>query len=201
MPTYEELKNSLEGEAPIMLYEITDIPNTTVTLYLTNYMEDVVFDGHTYTRFPISVPNIKSNSSGEVDSISVEISNVDREMQAYAEAYDGFRAAKVTFIFVFPELLDEPSHAIRDTYYVQSSESSADRITFNLSTKLDVLKKTIGRLTLRDRCPWSFKGENCGYTGSETFCDKTLKRCKELGNEENFGGFPGMPSQGRIIRI
>ena len=37
-----------------------------------------------------------------------------------------------------------------------------------------------------------FKDSRCGYSGNETSCDRTFARCKELGNEENFRGFPTM---------
>lgn len=31
-------------------------------------------------------------------------------------------------------------------------------------------------------CQWVFKGRECGYVESETSCDHTKERCKELGN-------------------
>jgi len=37
-----------------------------------------------------------------------------------------------------------------------------------------------------------FKDCRCGYSGSEAKCDRTFDRCKELGNEANFAGFPQM---------
>lgn len=44
-------------------------------------------------------------------------------------------------------------------------------------------------------CRWKkFKGAQCGYAGAETACNRTYLRCKELGNEANFGGFPYLPS-------
>lgn len=37
-------------------------------------------------------------------------------------------------------------------------------------------------------CPWPFKGDQCGYTGSGSYCDQTWERCTALGNTDNFGG-------------
>lgn len=37
-------------------------------------------------------------------------------------------------------------------------------------------------------CPWSFTGDECGYSGSETWCDQSVERCKALSNYDNFGG-------------
>jgi len=43
-------------------------------------------------------------------------------------------------------------------------------------------------------CPWPFKGTECGYSGSQTWCDQTYQRCSVLGNTNNFGGFRWLPS-------
>ncbi|GAG41399.1 unnamed protein product, partial [marine sediment metagenome] len=48
-------------------------------------------------------------------------------------------------------------------------------------------------------CSWKvFKGANadspCMYVGSETRCDRTYKRCEQLNNVVNFGGFRWLPS-------
>ncbi|MBW2024368.1 MAG: hypothetical protein JRH08_00725 [Deltaproteobacteria bacterium] len=44
-------------------------------------------------------------------------------------------------------------------------------------------------------CRWRvFKGPECGYTGSETWCDRSYARCSALGNTANFGGFRWLPS-------
>ena len=44
-------------------------------------------------------------------------------------------------------------------------------------------------------CRWKqFKGEECGYVGAATWCDRTYARCLALGNEANFGGFKWLPS-------
>lgn len=44
-------------------------------------------------------------------------------------------------------------------------------------------------------CRWlKFKGEECGYSGAETWCDRTYARCDALGNTANYGGFRWLPS-------
>lgn len=35
----------------------------------------------------------------------------------------------------------------------------------------------------------------CGYAGAETTCNKTFQRCRELLNQQRFGGFPSIPSE------
>jgi len=44
-------------------------------------------------------------------------------------------------------------------------------------------------------CRWDdFKGTECAYTGTGTWCDRTYARCGSLGNAENFGGCRWLPS-------
>lgn len=43
-------------------------------------------------------------------------------------------------------------------------------------------------LKSKHSCPWPFKGDLCGYSGSETYCDQTFERCTYLSNTDNFGG-------------
>lgn len=44
-------------------------------------------------------------------------------------------------------------------------------------------------------CRWKvFTGSECGYSGAETWCDRTYARCTELSNTANFGGFRWLPS-------
>lgn len=41
----------------------------------------------------------------------------------------------------------------------------------------------------RPLCPYLFKGQPCGYSGSAACCDKTHAHCEELGNLHRFGGY------------
>jgi hypothetical protein len=43
-------------------------------------------------------------------------------------------------------------------------------------------------------CRWKkFKGTECGYTGDESWCDRTYTRCNMLDNAANYGGFRFLP--------
>jgi len=49
------------------------------------------------------------------------------------------------------------------------------------------------KLYSRRLCRWRFRGPECGYTGPETSCGLRLADCIARGNEERFGGYPGIP--------
>ena len=41
----------------------------------------------------------------------------------------------------------------------------------------------------RHPCPLEFRGAMCRYEGGERSCDKSWKRCREIGNQDRFLGF------------
>ncbi len=44
-------------------------------------------------------------------------------------------------------------------------------------------------------CRWKvFKGDECGYAGGETWCDRSYSRCVNLAATATFGGFRFLPS-------
>ena len=53
-------------------------------------------------------------------------------------------------------------------------------------------KKTIRKQS--SSCPWTFKGTECAYAGSEAACNRTYERCVALSNNLNFGGDRFLPS-------
>jgi len=44
-------------------------------------------------------------------------------------------------------------------------------------------------------CRWKvFKGNECQYSGDQSWCDRSYNRCLGIGNSDNFGGFRFLPS-------
>jgi len=193
-------KNKLTNR-PIYLYEIDcdNLPDE--YKYLAEYDEDVVFGGKTYKAFPITHRVVSENATGRIDRLLVSVGNADRAIQYYLEQYDGLRGYKVCVLLVFADNLDDPDGYIEDVFYIDSVVATEEVIEFTLTSRLDILQVTLPRRRFLARlCQWKFKSAECGYTGSETECNKTFARCKELGNEHRFGGFPGVLGN-RIYRI
>jgi len=191
-------KNAQENQ-PIFLYTIYDYDGST-DLFFTNYDTNITFDGQEYSRFPITHEFISENTKGQIDSIKVTLGNVSRLIQAHLENYD-FRGLKVEIKQVFADLLDDPDAYIKHIYYVDSYTADQQSVEFNLTSKFDVLEVELpARKFSRNYCCWKFKSTECGYTGDETECNKTLARCRILGKNERFGGFPSIPSRAIYIR-
>jgi len=180
---------------PIFLYTVYDYDGASNNLYFAAYDIDVVFDGITYQKFPITHSEIGENTKGEVDTIKVQVSNVSRLIEAYLQMYD-LRGKKVSIKMVFANQLDDPDCCIEFSDFIDSYTSNIKDVVFVLMSKFDLLGVTIPKMIyLRDYCQWIFKGTQCAYSGSATTCNKTWARCKELGNSLRFIGFRNIPDR------
>ena len=192
--TFKQEKNKAENQ-PVFLYTIYDYDNAGSNLYFAEYDSDVTYGGITYQRFPLRHEFVSENSKGEINAVKVRLSNVSRLIQAYLENYD-FRGKKVSIKMVFANELSDPDAYIEDIFYIDSYTAMQEEVEFTLAGKFDVLSFELpGRRYSRNYCSFKFKSAECGYSGAETSCNKTLQRCRELGNQRRFGGFPAVPSR------
>lgn len=192
--TFITEKNKKENQ-PIYLYTVEDYDGASNDLNFAGYDTDITFDGITYSRFPISHEQIGENTQGEIDVVRVIVSNITRLIQGYLELYD-FRGKKVTIKTVFANQLGDSDVYLNSIYYIDSYSANQDKVTFELTSKFDVLDLELpARRYSRNYCAWKFKSTECGYSGGETECNKTLTRCRVLANQERFGGFPSVPSR------
>lgn len=186
-------KNKLQNR-PIFLYTIYDYNGVGGNLYFASYDADVVFDGVTYLKFPITHDQISENTTAEIDQVKIRVSNVSREIQQYLESYD-LRGKKVSIKQVFANLLADTTCYLEDIYYLDSYSADASAAEFVCTSKFDVMQLQLpARKFWRNYCQWKFKGTECAYAGGETSCNKTFARCEELNNKARFGGFPSIPS-------
>jgi lambda family phage minor tail protein L len=188
---------------PIFLYTIYDYDGASNNLTLAEYDTDIVYPtsgGLTYTRFPITHEFVGENSSGEIDTIRIKLSNISRLIQGYLEIYD-LRGKKVKITLVWANQLADADAKVEHIYYIDSYTANENDVELVLSSKFDVLDIQIPLRTYsRNYCLWKFKSTECGYSNGETSCNKTLARCRVIGNNLRFGGFPSIPNRRVYIR-
>lgn len=195
---FKEEKNALSNK-PIYLYTIYDYDGIANNLYFAEYPSEILFDGITYSPFPITFDSIPENNKGQIDSVTVQVSNISRLIQSYLEAYN-IKGKQVSIKLVWADQLDDIDNYIEDIYYIDSYSADQKNVTFVLTSKFDVLNIDLPfRRVNRNHCSWVFKGTECGYAGGESTCNKTFQRCKELNNSTRFGAFPSAGSQKTVI--
>ena len=185
---------------PIFLYTVWDYDDATNNLYFAEYRDNVVFDGITYTSFPITHEFVTENLQGKVDSIRLNVGNVSRQIQSYLEAYN-WRGKKVTIRIVFANRLANADEYYDTDFYIEAYAGGDTSTEFVLTSKFDAMNTNLPRRVYhRNFCSWRFKGTECQYAGVETECNKTLQRCRELNNTLRFGGFPSVPTRRLYVR-
>lgn len=188
---FKQTKNLLQNK-PVHLFTVYDYDGAGSNLYWAEYDVDVVFNGVTYSRFPITFDKVSENSAGTIDQMTVTLSNVSRLIQSYLEDYD-FRGKKVSLKTVWADQLSDVDNFIEEILYVDSYTSDALNVSINLSSKFDVLDVALpARQYSRNYCQFVFKGTECAYAGAVATCDKTKQTCKTLSNFQRFGGFPSI---------
>ena len=189
-----KIEKNKQTNKPINLYTIKEY-NGADDLRFAEYDSDVTYQGDVYSKFPLTHENISENTQGEIDHVTVTISNISRLIQGYLESYD-LRGKKVIIRKVWANHLADPNAYTDSIYYIDSYIADENNVVFTLSSKFDVLDLELpARRYSRNYCSWKFKSAECGYAGAETSCDKTLQRCRELSNQIRFGGFPSIPTR------
>lgn len=187
---------------PIFLYTIFDYDGANSNKYFAAYDKNVVFDDIDYIKFPISHDEITENVKGEIDATKVQLSNVSRLIEYYLQNYD-LRGKKISIKMVYANLLDDPNAYIEFSNYIDSYTSNVKDVVFSVMSKFDVLNVIVpGQIYIKSHCQSLFaspairalgKGQECGYEGAETECNKTRSRCRVLENHKRFNAFPSAP--------
>ena len=154
--------------------------------------------GERYDPAPLTVGNIQTNASMAVDSIELEIANVNLAFSAILLNED---------VCNKPVLLS--FGCINQDYGIIAAEElfrgivtqwqlTEQKATIRIANEFILWNKKALR-TAQANCRWAFKGDECGYSGAETWCDKSYNRCCELFPGPylvawNFGGFRFLPS-------
>ena len=225
----EEL-NKLAPSAIIELFELdgtaSHIGDTTVRRFHAGLNEDVdgdiVWNGASYERYPIAAEGFEYSGQGQMPRPQISISNAFSLVTTLMLEHNGLVGAKVTRIRTLKKYLDASnftsgSNSSADPYAEFAREiytidrkvlENREVVTFELGASFDVAGvKLPRRQIIQNICPWTYKAEGCGYTGSNFFdhddnavdtsdldvCGHRLNSCKlRFGSnaELPYGGFP-----------
>jgi len=196
-------KNALyDTDAWYYLFQITvDSGNY---IYVTNHSETVTYDGLDYEPAPIVIGDMNEDGKGNLESISLSVSNVNRTAIAYVEQYD-LQGNDVVI-----KLMNHSDNTVvieMGTYQIMEITADQRAVNFILG-HYNFFKLTFpsNRYNKR-RCRWQFKSTQCGYVGIHSECNFTLDGnsaddpgCTYHVNTERFGGFPGIPAGRFVVR-
>jgi len=228
MSTPQKIQEQLQSLEPSAIIELFQLQLTAAvngvdsTFYYhagTNELTaDVVFNGITYSAYPIEVDGFEVSSKGTLPRPSMRIANANNAISALIVLYNPLQA-KVTRIRTCKKFLDavnfsggnptaDPTAKFEDEiwYVDRVANENPELVEFELTSKLDLTNLALPRRQVLEHCPWQYRGSECGYTGTRYFdlndkatnaandqCAKRYTSCTKrfTSGAIPFGGFPG----------
>ena len=161
-------------------------------------LEILEYNGENYIGAPLSHGEITHDNNSSVSKLNITLSNVALAISSIiGNRGDVITNAEAIFTLVF---INVNTNAIITNLSQILYAGKCNNLTLNyedatvdIETPLGGYEKQCPVMKYRATCQVRrFKDCRCGYIGAETSCDRTYTRCKELGNESNFRGFPTM---------
>ena len=188
---------------------------------------NIVWNGNTYQRYPIEATGFTYQGGGQLPRPTISISNVLSLATTLVLEYNDLVGATVTRIRTLKKYIDavnftSETNATADPFaefpreiYIVDRKVSENRavVSFELAATFDVAGvKLPRRQIIQNICPWTYKGEGCGYTGTNYFdiddnavddvandvCGHRLSSCKLRFGENAEIPYGGFPSAGLI---
>lgn len=176
----------------IWLTEITLLDDAGTVLKLAANQEDVIVGATTYTAFPFIFGPQKSNSDGQLTTVTLSVSNITREIQVYLDLLDGGIGSSVKMILVNTELLTEDYTELEMDFTITGTQSDENFAVFTLGSPNLLRQRFPLNRYLSDSCRWVFREIECGYSDALLTCGRTFDQCEERVNTPRYGGFPGL---------
>lgn len=196
-------KNLIASDSPYLVLLEVDVRDITTgltseTLYLAHNNEDVIHEGTTYNAASFSI-SLKVSTSSQ-PSMTLSVDDITGAIQERMQQHKGGVGFYVRLKVVSSIMLNEPAE-INESFEVIESSANGYTIDWTLGTKNMLGKQFPNRRQLKNRCSWQYKSPECGYSGAMTSCDYSMNGdngCLAHSNTKNFGGFPGIKSNGSM---
>lgn len=181
---------------------------------------DVVWQGNTYQRFPIQASEFAITGQGTLPRPKIAVANVTGLISALCKQYNDLVGCTFTRKRTLLRYLDaanfsagnpnaDPAEELPDQVFRvnQKMSETREQVVFELAVAFDAQGvKLPRRQFIQNACPWRYRGDGCGYTGTAYFdsndaavgaaaqdvCGKRLSSCEARSNQRNYGGFPGV---------
>jgi len=186
----------------LMVAVSNDINSNTMCSAIVSNVKIVPSASYTWTRFPFELDEIGENSKGEVPGFEVRVGNTTRIMQTYMEmeGNEGGVGSEIVLYVVNTNFLFEPDAEVTLNFEVKDSSCDDMWAHFTIGAPNPFNNRYPRNRLLKNFCRYDvFGGDRCQYAGAETSCNRTITRCRALGNSNHFGGAPGAGRRGIYV--
>lgn len=232
MATIESEIQSLSPSALITLFviDMTNIAPGEILYFhsgITQANQPIVWQGVTYYPLPIEAEGFELTSKGTLPRPKLRVANVDGMFSVEVRDKDDLVGCKLIRKRTYARFLDavnfpggnaeaDPNQHFEDDMWIIDQKVTENRyvIEWELASALDIAGVMLpSRQMIQNTCVWKYRGEGCGYTGTQYFdeldqpvssasddkCGKRVRSCRLRFNGANqtpFGGFPGLKRYG-----
>jgi hypothetical protein len=170
---------------PVMyVAHLIQINFTSRTFYWTDCDQDVYWI-RWYNNHPITYDNISQAGDLEAGTLRLTVSNIDKTFSDLVQI-ENIQDKEVTIKRVFLDANLDVIGIPTLIYLGYTDEIVIDETKAVISVADELIKwqTRCPRCIHEGKCRWKdFKGTECGYTGSETWCDRSWGRCVALSVE------------------
>ena len=182
---------------PRKLLEI-DIEGGGIRILDNETMAYLMYEGERFLGAPLSHGDITKDDNSSVSKLNISLSNVGLSISSLVGARgDVITNSPAILTLVFLDVnTNQLIPNVQQVLYAGNCNNLTldyESATMDIETPLGGFERQCPAMKYRASCQVRrFKDCRCGYTGEATTCDRTWDRCKELGNQNNFRGFPTM---------
>lgn len=146
------------------------------------------YSGETFLPRLLKIGSIQRSAGFRVDSISVDVGNVDRALSAILLGEDAMgRTAILRIMALDADRQEVATGEVFRGFVMGWGDLTEISVPIKLGNEFLLWRKKTLRLP-GPSCPWVFGETECAYSGAESWCDQSPERCAALGNYLNFGG-------------
>lgn len=182
----------------------------------------VVWQGNTYIPLPVQIEGMELNGQGRLPRPKIRVANPLGVFSPLLKSYDDLIGCQVTVHRTLVRYLDATNFVAGNPDADSTAEFPLE--IFNINQKTVENKQLVefelaaatemegamvpNRVVVGDTCPWDFRGDGCGYTGTLYFdvndnpvtsatqdvCGHRIKSCTLRQGDTvpiTFGGYPG----------
>lgn len=228
------IESDIQKLAPGALVDLFELDSTAIdgdVLYFHSGVNElganVVWQGNTYTRFPIDAAGFARNGLGTMPRPKIRCANITGVIGALARELQDLIGAKLTRRRTFVKYLDavnftggvnasaDPNCGFPDEVWFVDRKSAENGlfIEWELSAAFDVVGVRLPRRQcIQNICTWQYRSAECGYAGAAVadkndqpvgtlgldVCGKRLGSCKLRFGVYGELPFGGFPGVGLI---
>ena len=178
---------------------LLEIQLPTITFRVAQNTDKITWGGFDWQPFPFEIGDVVEDAKGETPYLTVRVANETRALQSYVEVAKGANDSVVILRVVNSKHLEGDAE-IEEEFTVASTTCDNHWITFSLGGDAILSGRFPPRRILKNKCPYVYKGIECGATSTLTDCPKHLAGCVERKNDIRFGGEPNIPQGGLYVK-